>query len=134
MKTFELFKRVIEHGQYDLKAMLEKIEKGWVEGSLSDEERDDLKSLSQNHADVFYSIRIDEKLKELDERITALENKKSEEEQPGSTVYPEYVAGKWYYKDDTVSFEGKNYICIAPDGQVCVWSPTEYPTYWKEVN
>ena len=47
--------------------------------------------------------------------------------------YPEYVAGKWYYEDDKITHNGQKYVCIAPDGVVCVWSPDEYPAYWQLV-
>ena len=50
-----------------------------------------------------------------------------------TVVYPDYVVGKWYYRGDVVAFNGKNYTCIAPDGVVCVWSPTEYPVYWEQI-
>lgn len=58
----------------------------------------------------------------LEERVTALEK---------SAVYPAYVPGTYYYRGDKVSLEGVNYVCIAPAGVVCVWSPTEYPAYWE---
>lgn len=39
-----------------------------------------------------------------------------------------------YYKDDKMTFtDGNKYICIAPEGVACVWSPVEYPTYWQLV-
>lgn len=72
-----------------------------------------------------------EKLSDLDRRVKALENASAESEP--AEEYPEYVAGKWYYKDDKITHSGKRYICIAPDGVVCVWSPEEYPAYWQEV-
>lgn len=133
MTAYDLFKNVIEHNEYDLNDILTKLYKLWAESKLSDDELAELKDMAQNHPDVRHSINIEKKLFELDQRITALENKNSEAEEPGSTVYPDYVPGKWYYKDDTCKYNGKNYICIAPEGQVCVWSPDEYPTYWKEV-
>lgn len=53
--------------------------------------------------------------------------------EPPTEEYPEFVVGKWYYNGDKCSFGGKNYTCTAPTGTVCVWSPTDYPAYWKEV-
>jgi hypothetical protein len=52
---------------------------------------------------------------------------------PSTESYDDYVPGKWYYGGDKASFNGKNYVCTAPEGTVCVWSPSEYPTYWREV-
>lgn len=44
-----------------------------------------------------------------------------------------YVDGKWYYRCDKVTYNGKQYECTVPEGQVCVWSPEAYLTYWKEI-
>ena len=77
-----------------------------------------------------------EKLQELDGRIRALEDKVAEmgadEPTEPSGEYPEYVVGKWYYSGDKVTFDGEKYTCTAPDGQVCVWSPADYPAYWQK--
>ena len=69
------------------------------------------------------------KMEELEQRVRALETGSTE---PGE-AYPDYVVGKWYYSGDKITFEGVKYKCIAPDGAVCTWSPTEYPTYWELV-
>lgn len=37
-----------------------------------------------------------------------------------------------YYNGDKITFEGAHYICIAPEGTACVWSPTAYPNYWQK--
>lgn len=66
-----------------------------------------------------------EKVVDLDKRVTTIENKEPHDE------YQDYVIGKWYYKDDKISFNGKKYVCIAPDGVVCTWNPEEYPAYWQ---
>ena len=36
-----------------------------------------------------------------------------------------------YYNGDKVTYNGKHYVCIAPDGTACVWSPDVYPSYWQ---
>ena len=58
----------------------------------------------------------------VEERLSILEKQIS---------VPGYIAGTWYYRGDRVTFNGGVYTCIAPDGVACVWSPTEYPLYWK---
>lgn len=123
---YEIVKNVIFSGRYDLSALLCKIDTLWVQGDLTDEQKTELVSLAQEHADLSGSISILQKLEELDARVRALEGGSTEE-------YPDYAAGKWYYGGDKVTFEGKTYICTAPSGQVCVWSPAEYPAYWEEV-
>lgn len=88
----------------------------------------------ENNADTAQEVNVLVKLEELEKRVRALESGSTE---PGET-YPDYVAGKWYYNGDKITFEGGKYKCIAPDfcspyGVVCVWSPTEYPPYWEMV-
>ena len=125
---YEIIKKVIEEGRYNLSELLVKIDTLWVQGSLTEEQKVELIALAQDNADFKSGIDIIAKLEELDARLRALEEKKVEDEE--TTEPDEYVTGKWYYNGDNVSFEGKTYVCIAPVGQVCTWSPAEYPAYW----
>lgn len=84
----------------------------------------------ENNADTAQEVNMLAKLKELEQRVRALEE--SDGAEPGEG-YPDYVAVKWYYNGGKITFEGGKYKCIAPDGVVCVWSPTEYPPYWEMV-
>ena len=127
---YEIVKNVIFSGRYDLSALLCKIDTLWVQGDLTDEQKTELVSLAQEHADLSGSVSILQKLEELEARVRALETEAEAGETPAA--YPDYAAGKWYYGGDKVTFEGKTYICTAPSGQVCVWSPVEYPAYWQE--
>ena len=125
---YNIVKNVLNNGGYDLTAMLKKIDTLWAKGKLTDTEYEELNSIARGGAKPEYSIDMIAKLEEIDKRLSAIEN--------GSQItepeeYPEYVAGKWYYNGDKVSFEGKNYVCIAPEGTVCVWSPKDYPAYWE---
>lgn len=36
-----------------------------------------------------------------------------------------------YYAGAKITFEGKHYICTAPAGYPCTYSPIEFPTYWE---
>lgn len=72
-------------------------------------------------------------MQNFETRLTNLENPEGEEPTEPTEEYPAYVPGKWYYNGDSCSENGKNYTCIAPEGQVCVWSPSQYPAYWEEV-
>lgn len=127
---FEIIKNVIKEGRYNLAELLLKIETLWVQGSLTDEQKTELVQQAQENADFRNSFDILAKLEELDERVRALEE--GSETKIGEE-FVEYVAGKWYYNGDKVTFNGKNYVCTAPGGQVCTWSPSEYPTYWDEI-
>lgn len=129
---YENILNVIKNDDYKLGEMLEKIDTMYIKGRITKEQMEELEELARQNANVGNSVEIIEKLKELELRIKELENKEETEPTPGEE-YPEYIPGKWYYKGDKISFKGKKYICIAPEGQVCVWSPEEYPTYWEEV-
>lgn len=131
---YSVVKSVIESRNYELADMLTKIDTLWVQGSITEEERAELIDLARQNAEVQQSIDILAKLEELDMRVKALEEGKKDDSEGGEdTTHPEYVAGTWYRNGDIVLFEGKDYMCIAPAGQVCTWSPSEYPVYWKEV-
>lgn len=124
-----IFDNVIEQGNFDLADVLAKIEKYHIEGRLSDLDKDELIRKARYKANPFYRTDIVAKLLELEERVRKLEH--GETPDAPSEGYPEYVAGKWYYAGDKISYGGKNYVCVAPDGAVCTWNPDEYPSYWN---
>lgn len=134
-------KSIIESGNFELSDMLNKIEVMWLKGSITDDERDELIQLARDNADVSQSVDVMTKLTDHDKRIADLEAKVEQllagatpEPEPTPDEYPAYVEGKWYYNGDKITFtDGKKYVCIAPEGQVCVWSPEGYPTYWQLV-
>lgn len=129
---YQIIKNVIERGGYDLSAILTKIDTLWVNDSLTNEQRTELIGLARSNGDAEYSADIIAKLNDLETRVRALENAAATDPAEPTDEYPEYVAGKWYYNGDKCSFENENYICTAPAGAVCVWSPTEYPAYWQK--
>ena len=128
----KLFENVIARGGYDLSVMLKKIDSYHVEGKLTDAEKDELYALARAGADMQASVDVLAKLEELEKRVRVLEEGggSSGGGETGDTVAA-YVPGKWYYAGDRVTFEGKRYVCSAPKGVVCVWSPGEYPAYWE---
>lgn len=113
---------------FDLTVMLEKINYHHVRGNLTDKEREELITRAREKADPMSGLNIANKLRELDERVTALEKGGAS---TGGSNAAEYEAGRWYYAGDMVTFGGKTYKCIAPAGAVCTWSPAEYPAYWE---
>lgn len=121
---------VLNRGGYDLKGITDKINALWVEGKLTDEERSQLLNKAQGNADSTYSVDVMQKLNDLEQRVRAIEN--NEVTNTEETV-ADFVDGKWYYNGDKCTFKGKTYVCTAPDGVVCVWSPEAYPAYWSEV-
>ena len=128
---YQIIKNVIERGGYDLTAILQKVNTLWVNGNITDEQYDELLGLARGGAQTKDSVDIIARLNALESRVRALESN-TQTETP-TEEYTEFVVGKWYYNGDKCSFSGKNYICTAPIGTVCVWSPTDYPAYWEEV-
>lgn len=129
---FNITKKVIENRNYELSALLKKLSALWVQGELTDEEREELIDLARKNADVQNSIDVLTKLEELDRRVRALEEERVNA--PTTEEFEPYTVGKWYYNGDKVAFEGAVYECIAPVEYPCTWSPSEYPTYWQNVN
>lgn len=130
-----IIRSAIETGSYDLSSTLETIAYHQAHGDMTLEEMEELTGKARAKAKPQYDPQADFEqvlrlLHDLDKRVTKLETGGSE---PAPKEYPEYVVGKWYYNGNGVTFEGKKYDCIAPEGVVCVWSPAEYPTYWQEV-
>ena len=126
---YDVIRDVINTQRYVLADMLHKIDTLWAQGDIDDDQRTELIALAQGNADMTQEANVLTKIEELEQRVRALETGNTE---PGE-AYPDYVAGKWYYNGDKITFEGGKYKCIAPDGVVCVWSPKEYPVYWELV-
>lgn len=138
---YEIIKSVIQSKDYELREMLHKINKMYIESAITETEKTELDELARINANIDNSIDEKNKLKEIDKRISNLEiriyNLENKDTEEGTTEeiekYPAFEEGKWYYKGDTCSENNKNYIFIAPEGQVCVWAPSQYPAYWEEV-
>ncbi len=126
---FNTVKNVLSQGGYNLTDILGKIEILWVKGKLTDEQQKELIALARDGAKPKNSIDVLAKLDELEKRIRALEG---DGDNSDEQTYLEFENGMWYYTGDKVSFEGETYICTAPEGQVCVWSPKDFPEYWEK--
>lgn len=118
---------------FDLTAMLARIDYHHVRGNLTDAEREELAAIAREKANPFGGLDVAEKLRELDKRITSLEKGNTESGGTDDTDIADYVPGKWYYAGDRAKENGKAYECIAPEGVVCTWSPSEYPAYWEAI-
>ena len=140
----EDLRAVIANRNYQLSDTLSKLSRLWIEDQITEADYDFLVEYARENAnpdsegDVLAAVRVAQAdVKELRDSIASLADRvaalEGEEAEPEPTEYPEYEVGRWYYNGDTVSFEGKSYKCIAPAGQVCVWSPKDYPVYWEEV-
>ena len=138
---FKLFKSVIERGGFELSDMNKKIYTLYIKGEITEKQCQELQNLAQSNAKVKNDTDVIQKLIDLERRIMKVEellakdDVTSPEEAPegSDTNYPEFESGKWYYGGHKITFEGKNYECIAPEGSVCVWNPKDYPAYWTEI-
>ncbi len=83
MSIYELFKSIINGGNYEVSAMERKIDTLYIEGKLTEEQRTELIALASTNANDNLQIDVVAKLKDLEDRIFALEHKE-----------PEYVI--WY--------------------------------------
>lgn len=128
---YDITKAVIESKNYELSDMLRKIDVLWMQGSLTDEQREELIELARDNANFENSVDVIAWLEDHERRLKAMEEQQTNSD--NKEDYPEYVVGQKYYNGDKVSFDGKHYECIAPEGVVCVWSPVDYPTYWNEI-
>ena len=124
---YKIIESVIENRKFNLSDILDKIDTQWVQGNISQEEQDSLVALARERAVPQNSIDVYKKIEELENRVKLLEDAASGGEQSIS----EFVVGKTYFGGDEITFEGKRYVCTAPLGAVCVWSPSAYPAYWK---
>ncbi len=143
-----IFEAAIRRGGYDLAGMLRRIDSYHVDGKISDDERMELYDLARSGAKPENSVDLMAKVSELSQaiadavkRIDKLEKQLNGESSDapdvpdgGGSAEPapeEYVPGKWYWRGNRVSFGGGIFRCTAPEGQVCTWSPAEYPAYWE---
>lgn len=136
---YEVTKNVIHSGSYELTDILAKIDTLWMQGSLTDAERMDLIEMARTKADPAHSFApLQAQIDALAERVAKLEGKVEPVNPDVPTEeYPEYHqptgAHDAYHNGDKVTFNGKHYVCIAPEGVAVVWSPEVYPAYWEEV-
>lgn len=73
MTVYEIYKNVINNGDFVLSAMEEKIETVYAQGKITAEERTELLNLASNMAKPEKQIDIVLKLAELEKRIAAIE-------------------------------------------------------------
>lgn len=157
---FEIIKNVIESKRFELVDILKKIDVIWLQGNITEEEKESLVSMARENAIPENSYApYDKQISDLNDKIKSLQStveehsqeiqslKKAienlggtvtepEEPEPSEDEYAEYVqptgAHDAYHRGDKVTFNGEKYICVAPEGVACVWSPTDYPAHWEK--
>ena len=138
---YEIIKNVIQSKQYELTDVLRKIDTLWFEGTLTEEQRAELRESAQTNAKPENSYaplqnQIDTlfaNVKELAQEITALKNGGVKPEEP-TEEYPPYVqptgAHDAYNTGDIVDYNGVLYKSLI-DGNS--YSPEAYPAGWEIV-
>lgn len=122
---YEIAKNVILSGDFELSRMLLKLDKLSLKDKITEEQHVELANLARAHASAETGLTEEWKA-DIEARLAKLGQGGS---QPSEVE--EYVAGRRYKNGDKVRWKDKTYTCIAPEGQVCVWSPEDYPTYWQ---
>lgn len=137
---FDVVLCVINTGIFELSDILVKIDTLWLKGDVDDDQRTQLIDAAREKADPSASYaplqeqvdKLVDDLAALAARVTVLEGGETEP----VDEYPTYVqptgAHDAYHKGDKVTWNGKQYVCTAPDGVACVWNPDTYPAYWQE--
>ena len=140
---FEIIRNVILSKDFELRDILYKINKMYIESAITEEEKTELDELARTNAiaeNSYASLeeQVENIYSEIDSiksRLTALKNTEESPEEPIEPVdeYPEYQqptgAHDCYNTGAKITFKGEKYTCLI-DG--CVWSPEEYPAGWKK--
>lgn len=140
---YQIIKNVILSKDFELRDILYKINKMYIESTITEEEKTELDELARTNAiaeNSYASLeeQVENIYSEIDSiksRLTALENTEESPEEPIEPVdeYPEYKqpsgAHDAYNTGAKITFKGEKYTCLI-DG--CVWSPEEYPQGWKK--
>ena len=153
---YEIIKSVIESKDYELKDILYKINKMWIERAITEDEKTELDNLARENAKAENSYaplqeQIDKAFEEINllkETINAnaigMSALKDAVEKLGGKIetpaeqpkeeYPQYIqptgAHDAYKIGDKITYNGKKYVCKINS---CVWSPDVYPAGWEEV-
>lgn len=145
---FDIIKNVIKTKDFELRDILYKINKMWIESAITEEEKTELDELARENAvaeNSYASLKeqvenIYNELDSIKSRLATLEStEEGSETEPTGPVepadgYPEYVqptgAHDAYHIGDKITYNGKKYICKLDN---CVWTPTDYPAGWELV-
>ena len=129
----DVIQLVIDGGLYDLSDVLTKIEREWVLGHLTDEERDQLIESARANATPEGSMApIAERVSALELRVKALEDAAAPPEPPMPEEWPEFVrptgAHDAYPMGAKITYKGKRYTSLVDSN---CWPPDEYPQGWQ---
>lgn len=125
---YNILKNVIDRGEYNLSSVISKVDKLWAEDKITDAKREELLEMARVGAKPENSVNLFKMFEALELRVKALEEGT---DTPNTDSPPEYNEYTVYHKGDKITYNSRVYICIAPEGQPCTWSPDGYPPYWE---
>lgn len=144
---YDVIMLVIEAGGYSLPDVLAKIEREWVLGNLTEEDRDSLidaaranatpegsmAPLQERMAAVELAMKAaQESIEAMDARLKTLEGQEPPEP-PVVDEWPEFVrptgAHDAYPMGAKITYKGKRYVSLVDAN---CWPPDEYPQGWQE--
>lgn len=128
-----IFENVIRRGNYDLTALLKRIDTYHVEGKLSDSDRDELYMIARQTPEAQYDYHAEiEKLWAAIRDLRAGQSADNSQD-PSADEYPEFVqptgAHDAYHTGAKVTYNGDRYVCKMDN---CVWSPGVLPGAWDK--
>lgn len=118
-----IFRNVIKNGDYDLAALLAKIDKYHVEGKLTDAEREALYTEARKEPVANYNY--DAEIEAIWKAIRELQ--KVEPDETAKEYKQPTGAHDAYNKGDKVIYNGAVYECLIDN---CVWNPDTLPSAW----
>lgn len=135
---FDIIRKLIEKRDYELRDILYKINKMYIQNYLTEEQKEELDNLARENAIAENSYApLQKQIDDLAKRIAVLENAIKTEDTEGTgkvEEYPEYVQPTGghdaYNIGDKVTYNGVKYECLIDN---CVWTPVDFPQGWKEV-
>lgn len=143
---YSIVSSVISQGDYDLNALIPKIDALWLSGNLTDEQHTELIQNARDNADPMVGVDLVKLVYQLGQQITEMSNRIAELEgstdtaspegtgentQPGAATPVEWQDGMIVFAGARVICNGHTYECIAPDGTPCTWSPDCKPDCWQ---
>lgn len=155
---FDFIKNIIEKGNFELKDIIYKINKMYIENHLTEEQKQELEGLARERANPENSYaeaneqykaiwdalkedkqnikKLQDELKEVKKEIEKMNGQDVPEEDitEEPEVYPEYKqplgSHDAYNIGDKITYNGIKYECLIDN---CVWTPITYPDAWQEI-
>lgn len=126
-----IFENVISRGNYDLTNMLSKIDTYYIEGKLTESERDALYAQARNGAVAALGYDVRAEIDALWAAVRALQSGQIVDSSEIKDFVQPTGAHDAYNTGDKVLYNGKTWKSII-DGNV--WRPDVYPAGWVEVS